>query len=111
MKYFLIALLIFASGCATLSQQRIDTVWDSVNTQYGGNNTRPDVVIIDARLAELVKGRRGTVYGLYFIKANVILLDKQFADEDVLEHEFRHACGDNLGENVVHTARSRQPGD
>lgn len=74
-----------------------DLTWELVREHYPNcQNTKPNIVHVKE-----VKTFDGTkTKGLYLPKLNMILLSKE-ADLDVLIHEYRHACGDSLGEKVA----------
>ena len=74
-----------------------DLAWDLVREHYPGcQKKKPNVVHV-----EKVKMVDGTeTKGLYLPTLNMILLSED-ADIDVLVHEYRHACGDSLGEQII----------
>jgi hypothetical protein len=46
-------------------------------------------------------GERFWAYGAYVKNSDTVLLKKYWADEEVVRHEFMHACGDSLGEDAA----------
>jgi hypothetical protein len=74
-----------------------DLAFELVRRYYPDcQKTKPNVVHV-----EKVKMVNGTeTKGLYLPKLNMILLSED-ADLDVLVHEYRHACGDLLGEKII----------
>jgi hypothetical protein len=74
-----------------------DLVFELVRRHYPGcQKTKPNVVHV--REVKMVDGRK--TKGLYLPNLNMILLSED-ADLDVLVHEYRHACGDLLGEKII----------
>jgi len=74
-----------------------DLVFELVRRHYPDcQKKKPNVVHV-----EKVKMVDGTeTKGLYLPKLDMILLSED-ADLDVLVHEYRHACGDLLGERII----------
>ena len=74
-----------------------DLVFELVRRHYPDcQKTKPNVVHV--KEVKMVDGRK--IKGLYLPHLNMILLSED-ADLDVLVHEYRHACGDSLGEKVM----------
>jgi hypothetical protein len=74
-----------------------DFVFERVRNYYPDcQKKKPDVVHV--KKVTTVDGTE--TKGLYLPKLNMILLSED-ADIDVLVHEYRHACGDLLGEKII----------
>jgi hypothetical protein len=73
-----------------------DLVFELVRRHYPNcQKIRPNVVHV--KKVRMVDGTE--TKGLYLPNLNMILLAED-ADLDVLVHEYRHACGDLLGEKI-----------
>ena len=80
--------IVFA-GCAYGREEARD-MWQQVAMEYPDCKTMPTVITFD-------NGQEG---GFYVVGRNVVVIDK-YASADVWRHEFRHACGDTLGESPI----------
>jgi hypothetical protein len=75
-------------GCAPYTQAEITRFWNEVAQEYPGCHKMPRIITVDD----------GSVGGFYYIEGHTVVIDK-YASAVVWKHEFRHACGDRLGEN------------
>lgn len=81
-----LALSLFASGCAYTHAEILE-MWNEVSREYPGCNEMPRIVTLDD----------GTIGGFYVVGRHTVVIDK-YASDEIWKHEFRHACGDKLGE-------------
>ena len=88
----------FITGCATLSTSDMDATWKMVAKDYTTCH-RPAIKIVPGPVTATIAGKRVEVVGFYNATMNMVVLDQDKGTYDfVLEHEYRHACGDRLGE-------------
>jgi hypothetical protein len=95
--YFLMACLLICififQGCQEVDE---DLVFELVRQHYPEcRKIKPAVVHV--KKVKMVNGTE--TKGLFLPALNMILLAED-ADLDVLVHEYRHACGDLLGEKI-----------
>jgi len=95
-------LMVFMLGCATarVSGERAQVIWNEVNSEYPHKiEYMPKLVWVDEDIYIEKDGGEVFVNGAYSTDNNTIYLREWWADEGTLEHEFRHAHGDTLGED------------
>jgi len=91
--------LVALSGCATVSADRVDRIWAQVRSEYPDCNAeKPKVIWVDEPIYLFWNGEKVWCYGVYMKETNTVLLEKDWAGEGTVRHEFRHACGDSLGQ-------------
>ncbi len=88
-KLIIIFLVLLFVGCARDFQTEAVYTWKIMQERIPEcrDKTMP-VIVFDENLKTM---------GIYNKDLNLIVL--KYAYVDVLEHEFRHACGDMMGEN------------
>jgi hypothetical protein len=87
-------ILLMLFGCA-ITQQDLDFTWFKLQEYYGvKDKVMPEIMYID-RVEINAEGY--IVTGRYFPATNQIHLYKYY-DYTTIEHEFRHALGDDIGE-------------
>jgi len=92
--------LLLSDGCATVSTDRVTELWDQVRSQYKNCPTEmPTVVWVKEPIYVNRDGVDYWCYGAYNKDHNTVLLKEYWAGERTVMHEFRHACGDDLGEH------------
>jgi hypothetical protein len=88
-----------ALGCAMVDSRRAADIWTAVRADNPGcPEVMPKVVWLSEPIYLEKDGKAVFAYGAYVKDCNTVVLEKFWADEDVLMHEFEHACGDRLGE-------------
>ncbi len=94
---FLISLL---AGCATtVSSGRMGEIWKEVQAEYPQcHRDMPKVVWLSEPIYLDIDGETVSVYGAYVRPFDTVILQEGWADEEVVSHEFEHACGGTLGE-------------
>jgi len=87
------------AGCASIDRGRVDTLWDEVKAEYPGvERQMPKVVWTNDDIVYIKDGEKVWCYGAYISATNTVYLRDEWAGEKTIIHEFRHACGDRLGE-------------
>ena len=91
-------LLLLLSGCA-MTPGRMDALWASTAAEYNYTGPQPRVYVIEG-----LNWYGKPLHGLFYKDRNVILInpdDISWLDTEALEHEYRHVCGDTLGEKPI----------
>jgi len=92
-KYLLIACLLVSCSPYLLTHDEEIALWIEVSSQYDDCHVEMPPI---AYTEELIGGR---YFGVYFPNTKQIIVNSYFS-KDVLEHEFKHACGDMQGESA-----------
>jgi hypothetical protein len=77
------------SGCA-YSMAEVRDIWKEVAVGYPDCKIMPKIITFDD----------GFLGGFYVKDKHTVVIDK-YASDEVWRHEFRHACGDSMGEEPI----------